>query len=217
MASIVTICNMALGNIGIDQTIENIDDNNIRARMCKLYYAEIRDQMLRDFDWNFASKVVPAGLLVQTPPPGWQFSYIYPTDCIIVRALSTEEGLRLPSWYGAGCIGDEAILAQWQRRVPFQVKANPDTTGRIIVTDLEDAYVWYTMRVTDPNQFDTKFTDALSWRLAARIGGPLKASTSIIQNCMNMAVAVVGEAAVDSYNEDGADDRRVSPSVAGRN
>jgi hypothetical protein len=218
MASVVTICNMALGRIGIDQTIENIDDNNLRARMCKLYFNESRDQVLSDFDWNFASKVVPAGLLVQTPPPGWQFSYAYPTDCITVRALSTEAGLRLPSWYGMGCEwGDDALLAQWQRRVPFQVKANPDTTGRIIVTDLEDAYVWYTMRVTDPNQFTPQFVSALAWRLAAEIGGPLKASASMVQNAMNMAISVTGQAAADAYNEDATEDRRVSPSVSGRN
>lgn len=218
MASVVTICNMALGRIGIDQTIENIDDANNRSRMCKLFYAETRDQLLRDFDWNFAKAVVAAGLVSDEMSFGWQYTYSYPNDAVVVRALTDSSGLRMPGWYSPTCaFGDYYGLQAQMRRIPFDIRANPDTTGRIIVTDLAEAYVWYTKRIEDPNQFDPLFTSALAWRLAAEIGGPLKASASVVQNAMNMAIAVTGQAATNTMNEQGMQDTRMSPSVAGRN
>lgn len=95
MASVVTICNMALGNIGITQTIENIDDNNERARVCKLYYEATRDQVIRAMSPNFAQTFVALAVVPGDPPPGWAYQYRYPTDCLYARQITDVNGSRI--------------------------------------------------------------------------------------------------------------------------
>lgn len=217
MASIVTICNMALARLGIDQTIENIDDNNNRARACKLFFDEVRDQLLRDYDWNFSLVVLSAALVADTDIPGWQYAYRYPTDCLMLRAISTASGLRLANLpFGFTCTSRDALQTALGK-IPFQIQADPSVTGRIVVSDLPEAYFWYTKQITDPNQYDPVFTSALAWRLAGEIGLMVKADPNMSRNAMNMAISVAGQAATDSYSEQAQTDTRVSPSVGGRN
>lgn len=219
MASVITVCNMALGNIGITQTIENIDDNNERARMCKLYYEPLRDQLIRKHTPNFAQAVVALALVSGDPPPGWEYQYRYPTDCLFAKQLTDEDGAR----QGASVISESVWSSDaWlglrlsQHKIPFEVRADPSVTGRIIVTDLEDAHLWYTKKVTDPNQFDPEFVVGLSWALASAIAIPLKVNPNIAQYATNMARGMMGEAQAGEQTEQQPLDDRMSPSISGR-
>ena len=215
MASVITVCNMALGNVGITQTIENIDDNNERARICKLYYEPLRDQLIRKMEPNFAQAVVALSLVSGDAPPGWEYQYRYPTDCLFAKQLTDENGARIPN-LAQFEFGDTMGLRLSQSKIPFEVRADPGATGRIIVTDLEDAYLWYTKKVTDPNQFDPEFLIGFSWVLASAISIPLKVSAPIAQYAANMARSLMGEAEVGTQSEQQPYDDRVSPSIAGR-
>lgn len=210
MTSQVTICNMALGNIGITQTIENINDNNERARVCKLYYDTMLAQLLRKHRPNFAQSVVALALVSGDAPPGWAYQYRYPTDCLFADELTDEDGARIRTEnYDPSAVVIEP-------RIPFEVRADPTSTGRIIVTDLEDAYLWYTKRITDPNQFDPEFVMGFSWALAAAIAMPLKVAPNVANYARNMAQAMAGEAQTGSLSEAERLDDRMSPSISGR-
>lgn len=211
MASVVTICNMALGNIGITQTIENLDDNNERARVCKLYYEHVRDQLIRGMEPNWAQAFVALAPVSGDAPPGWQYQYRYPTDCLYAKRVTDENGARqqVNYPYQTDTVADPPPI-------PFEIRADSGASGRIIVTDQPDAYLWYTKRVTDTNDFDPEFTMAMAWSLAAAIAIPMKVNAQVAQFASNNARQMVGEAAVGSESEAQPQDLRQSPSITGR-
>lgn len=214
--SIVNICNIALGRIGIDQTIEDIDEGNTRARNCKLFYEQCRNQTLRDFAWNFATTAIALADVAGTPPPGWSYMYRYPIDCERLLDVGDASGIRtsLVTKVGNGSAWP-AYLGENQQQ-PFQVMADQVTTGRIIVTDVPLAYAWYTKRVNDPNQFDSLFISALAWNIAGELALPLKASPALSVNAMKMYNGQKSMAEAASLSEGQEDAPPQSPSIAGR-
>ena len=58
--------------------------------------------------------------------------------------------------------------------------------GRNLLTDESPARIIYVSRVTDPNQFDAMFTEALSARLAAELAITVAESNSLYQNMMEV-------------------------------
>jgi len=58
--------------------------------------------------------------------------------------------------------------------------------GRKLLTDEGTAKIMYISRVTDPNEFDPMFIEALSARLAAELSVTLTDSNSLYQNMMEV-------------------------------
>lgn len=171
--SIVRLCNQALGHLGIDQTIEDLDDENTRARNCKLFYDEAVEMTLREFAWNWAQAVVPLAA-VPAAFPGWGYAYRYPADCVEAHALTTEAGGRiLGRWVATH---ESELWPLWQPcRIPFQVLADPQHDSlRVIVCDDPMPYLWYTRRAGNPSGWDALFRMAVAYRLAMLVAGPLR-------------------------------------------
>lgn len=175
MTSKIEIFNRALSRIGIDQFISDPNVANKQGNLYRLWYDYCVDQCLTDFPWGFATTIVSAALLDGDPPPGWQYKYAYPVDCLAGRQITDACGARtvythyLQWWWG----NQGGLLRQANKPVPWKVMS--ETIGSInrktIVTDLPQAYLLYTKRITDPNQFDQGFIDAVSWRIAMEIVG----------------------------------------------
>lgn len=219
MASEVGICNKALSRLGIDQLIESLDDPNSRARQCKLHYAETRDEVLADFPWNFAQSVVALSPVSGVEVPGWGYVYRYPTDCLQAHVVTDEVGARVPvgaAWLSCDVWNYDAQFPV-DARMPFRVMADPVTSGaKILVTDVEAAYLWFTKRVTDPNQMSALFRSALAWKLATEIALGVKADGRLHQNAIEKYVWTVSQGQAHSLNEERPDRPRVSPSIAAR-
>lgn len=214
MTSVVGICNMALGNIGITQTIENIDDNNERARVCKLYYEATRDQVIRAMSPNFAQAFVALAVVTGDPPPGWAYQYRYPADCLYALQITDVNGSRI---LALSCTnGAMTETVPQVPSIPYTVMSDPSGSGRIIATDQEDAVLWYVRRVTDPNSFDPEFVMALAWALAANIAIPMKVNANVAQFAATQARSMLGEAATGTMSEQQGRDERQSVSVTGR-
>lgn len=88
MASEVSICNQALGEIGDTTIIMALTDQNKAAKYCKLYYTDTRDALLAMFQWNFAIRRVTLAQLSATPDWGYNFQYQLPAD--IIKVLREE-------------------------------------------------------------------------------------------------------------------------------
>jgi hypothetical protein len=58
--------------------------------------------------------------------------------------------------------------------------------GRKLLTDEGTAKIIYLSRVSDPNEFDAMFVEALSARLAAELSIPLAESSTLYQNMMEV-------------------------------
>ncbi|MGI6076170.1 MAG: hypothetical protein ACOYD9_07385 [Pyramidobacter sp.] len=153
MYSEVGICNMALSNMGIGRVISKLTDATEEARTCRRFYEHARDELLREYPWNWAAGVSRLALRNETDPFG-ACVYAYPADALrICRVFSPDAPMARPNWHIRRAAGG----------------------GKAVVTDMERAWAEYTSRVTDPAEFPPLFADALSWLLAAKLTLPLKA------------------------------------------
>jgi hypothetical protein len=216
MASVIEICNRALGRIGIDQLIESLDDPNNRARNCKLQYEPCRDEVMQDFPWNFAQTCIALSLVADVEVPGWRYAYRYPANALKVHRVSDEAGIRISSVNGVSwevCNYDMLLPI----KTPFMVMADPVTDGgKLVVSDVEFAYAWYTTKVTDPSQFSPLFRSALGWRMAMELALSTKASVPLYNNASSQYGWAVSQAQVGSLNEEASDPEAQSGSVMAR-
>ena len=87
MASEVQICNMALIKIGSTRNIDSLDEQTREARYCKQLFEPVRDAVLREWDWNFATALAEL-TPVDTPAFGYSYAYELPNGCLKARRLS---------------------------------------------------------------------------------------------------------------------------------
>lgn len=217
MTAEVDIVNMALDRIGVDHTIESLDENNPRARAARRWYPHCRDAALSEAPWNWALRVVALAELVGTPPPGWSKQFRYPTDCLLLRDIVDEGGARwgLTEWVGSLYYANSYLVGR--PRYPYEVRGEDVAdTGKIILVDLDAPYALYVRKVFDPNQFDVQFVDALAWRLAIELGGTLKAQAELRAQAAS-AYATARASAWQRFLREGRPDRvPESPSITAR-
>ncbi len=211
MASPVAVCNRALSRIGIDQLMEDFNDPTTRARACLQHYDDCRLEMLQDFPWGFAQRVVALAEVADVTIPGWRYVYRYPSDCLRAQVLTDAAGGRGSMGNVFRDIWSYDLPGEMIQRVPYTIMADPVTPGaRILVTDLEQAYLWYTADVTDINQFPPLARSALSWKVASEIALVLRADTRLQQNAVQQYAWVVSQAQVGTQQE-GTPDRTPTP------
>ena len=184
MATQVDVCNWALARIAVTRTISALDETSQEASTCSLWLDQIIDLVLRDHPWPFARRDVVLALVEEQPTPEWLFSYRMPADCLRVRRIIDGKRPNLPTY-------------------PMQIAG--DDAGSLIYCDAEDAALSYTARVTDASRWPPDFADALAWRLAAEIAGPLAQSAAIADRAMRGYYAAVSKALSTALSEEQPD------------
>jgi hypothetical protein len=212
----VDICNMALSHLSMSQGIQSIDppDQSEQAKVCAFWYPKMRNWLLREAPWNFAyvNQVLASDA---TTFPGWAYAYQYPDDCLELIAITTQYGLRFGQtfwstywWPQSGGIP----------KIPTKVVQSTAVPGELaILCDLTSpVYAFYIQCVTNTQLFDVQFSDALSFYVASRVGGPLRANAQKVQACAQAAEMMKLKAIAQSMNESQQDNERVSPSISAR-
>ena len=67
------VCNMALAHLGKGR-IANIDEQTEQARQCKLFYETTKKQLLREYTWGFAKRIMKLAELTDESPY-WEYLY----------------------------------------------------------------------------------------------------------------------------------------------
>lgn len=157
----VLIANMALNLCGIGQRITALSDANDRAIACNTWYPIARDICLESYKWNFAKKTVALGLVEEftSDTAKWAYSYRYPATCLSAYYLT---------------VGTDPVT------VPIPFELNQDATGRLIMTDLEDAELEGVFAFTDPGEWSSKFSMAVASHLAQYIALPLQKDQGMV-------------------------------------
>lgn len=227
MASETELCNRALGQAGAQTTIQSIDDQRDKAaQTCRLYFGPTRDAMLRAAHWDFARKAAYLTVIKalpgtpenpstgdgywqpQYPAPPWVYSYQYPSDCIAVRYISpqlqtgwnsdqipiTPVQVGYPLYFGNLCI----------RPQKFMVAHDTDLQGqacRCVLSDQNLAIAIYTVRVTNPDLWDSSFEEGFVDALAARLVFPLSGDKTLRRDLIASAKRSILEAQARDGNE----------------
>lgn len=169
------VLNGALVKIGVKNLTGSLYDGSTEAQMGVALYGQLRDTMLREGDFGFAQRSLNLTLLKRAPdnylsgwtsaypPPGWSFEYAYPDDCLKVRSVKQAPIFvqNADPQYNAFSISNDNYLAPPQR---------------VILTNVGNALLNYTGRVTDPLLWSVDFTEAfvdgLADALVVALGQP---------------------------------------------
>ena len=178
MASQVDICNAALHLIGA-QPIVALTDANDRARVCALAFPQQRDAVLRALPWNFAITRSDT-LAAMSPAPTWGFAFRFqlPSDPYCLRVLGFEN--------------DEAE--------PWRVE------GRTVLTDVDEIKLIYIARITDSEQFDPAFLEALKFKLASELAFPITGKASLSRDLLERYEHALGDARTYDSQESSVED-----------
>lgn len=180
----VQIVNQALGFLKVG-SITAMSESSEAARRATLYWDQTLDEVLSDCDWGFARVVQTlAQLSGETATGGgWDYLYAYPPNCVRIRKAYQETASTNPDEY------------------EFEEMLSPTTATRALAANISPAYFRYTYRVTDPNQFDPKFIEALTLKLAAKMAGTLTGSEQLGSNLQNQYLIAISEAKRQNANE----------------
>lgn len=179
----VEICNIALLRLGHDRTIADLDEQSAEAGFLRAFWDSARRATLRAFNWNFALKTVALAELSETSDE-WDHVYALPAKCL--RALELVN------------VSSKAP----ENRLPYEIR------GRKVYTDQTEAVLKYVEDLEDENLFDSEFVDALAYRLAAEMAGPLTQDRARRADMFQLYRVQISEAQAADASE-----QEVSPSV----
>jgi hypothetical protein len=151
------VINLSLVRMGYKTRIGSIWEGSMAAKKALDIYAQTRDAVLREGDWQFAEQITAATLTGNAAPFPWSFEYVYPTNCIKVRNLFS-------STYAADTNNPTPTL--W-------TVADNAAAQKVIWSKAAGATLVYTAQVTNPANWEPGFVEALVAALARRLAAVL--------------------------------------------
>lgn len=200
MESPTEICNLALSHLGISKQIANIDsENSTEAKACRIFFTTVRDAILRDFAWPFATKIAELGLVEENPNDEWAYSYRMPSDCLFDRRILS--GIRTDNQ---------------DSKIPYKI--TQDATALLIFTDQSDAELEYTVREPRVNLWPSDFCIAVSFRLASYIAPMLTGGDQfkLGDRAIKYYQFELGKAQSNAFNEEQPDKKVEAESIRAR-
>ena len=152
-----------------------LTDGTPQANACNALFQTALDDSLQDFEWRFATAIVPLVPSGAAPLP-WSYQYLRPTGCVKARAV----------------LDPTLAAAYLQTARRFTIPPSPFSEGSFLVSgdmvtgfwsNVANAVLVYTTDQTDPAQWEPAFTNALSWRVAMEIALPITNSAEIMDRC----------------------------------
>ena len=174
------IFNIALKNLRVSIGIQNSNRTDKNTIVLNEFYDSAREQVLKDFDWNFANSYRELSLTGNIPGnPKFLYEYDYPNDCIFAREI-------VP--YNGGEI------------IEFEVAANV-TGQKVINANITPVILRYTKSVDNETFFTTEFVMALCWYLAFLAAPAITGNRSIQSDCLNVYTSMLAKAKAINASE----------------
>ena len=159
MASVTDMVNVALRRIGATP-ITSLSDGSTSANAADDLYTELRDELLRSHNWNFATKRIK--LAQSATAPAFEFDYAYPFPSDWLRTVSVHDN---DAGHGTILYRSEIVNNQ-----------------RCVVTSADQVYLRYIYQCTDPNLMTADFRSALQYAIARDLAVPLSGSRSMMND-----------------------------------
>lgn len=172
----IVACNLALSHIG-QSPIVSLEDANESARALNRIFTISRDVALRAKNWKFAKVKIALVEIADQTIPGWIYVYGYPAKALCVRKVFID------------------IESPDPEKMEYDTMFIPALSRKVIVTNVENAYVEYTYQVENAELWDTSFIMALSFLLAAQVAKPLTANDDIAKLMLQIYGSLVSDAA----------------------
>lgn len=166
----IRICNLALARLGCE-LISDFDESSKAARMCKVIYPMLRDELISEHGWSCMRKLADLVELENEESSLGSYVYQRPSDCVVPLDI-------LP--LGSG--------TRWT------------ILGDTIVTDTEDAELMYIYQETNPEKFNWPFMRALVNRLIIYLVPSMIGDSDKAEKYLREAEARIALAKTDDAN-----------------
>ena len=151
MPSETEIASNALTKLGAQPITDINDPSQQRAVLCKAYYYNTRDAVLRAYPWNCAIDRKALALSIDTPLYGYSYKFQLPVDPYCLRVLEVEDDI--------------------EHKIE----------GRFLLANESSVNIKFIKRVTDTGLFDSLLQEAIECRLAAELAYPVTGTPTLIQ------------------------------------
>lgn len=166
------IFNITLKNLRVSVGIQNSNQSDKNTVVLNEFYDIAREQVLKDFDWNFANSYRELSLTGNIPQnPKFLYEYDYPNDCVFAR---------------------EIIPYVDSKMVEFEIAANTDGQ-KVINTNQTPAILRYTKTVDNETFFSAEFVMALCWYLAFLAAPAITGNRAIQSDCLNVYTNILAK------------------------
>jgi len=156
MAATITktsICNLALGWLRANLIANYDTDVSVEAKLCRANYDRLREAVLEEKEWRFATGRVKLALSASTPVFGYSHKFSIPPEVIRVLSCSRDAS-----------VGNTDNDIEWERE------------GDFVMAYREMLYSRCTFNIEATTQFSPGFVQAFATRLAAELAVPLTGS-----------------------------------------
>jgi hypothetical protein len=180
------IANLALSHLGIGKDISDLDaERSQEARAIRRVWHVALKEVLRDYDWPFASKTLTLAEIEEDPTEEWAYAYVYPSDCVKFRRILS--GNRNETQ---------------DSRIPYRVVQHDGATA--LYTDMELAQGEYTVLVDQTGYYPPDFVMAFSFKLAFLVAAQLTAGDpfKLRVQALQMYQMSISKAVANGANED---------------
>lgn len=155
MLSKLDIANLALGRLGTSVGITDyLGDTTAQAKIVRRHFRMSLDTLLEKHEWNFATKTAALTLISEDTEEILRYLYQVPSEALVVRQVS--EAKKFPPFEQ---YEDEKV--RWEQLYSI--------TGVRIRSNIKDAHVKYTVRLSEDLTFPNHFGRALAAQLALDI------------------------------------------------
>jgi hypothetical protein len=175
------ICNLALAYLAKGR-ITSLTQNTEDARQCAMHYDHCRRLLLRSYRWGFARRIKKLALSASSVP-GWEYVYGYPSSCLSVRFVFTEDGAERK----------EMTKDEYEVAVVDGVK--------VLCTDVEEAWCEYTEDVTEVAKMTEEFVEALARYLAASMAVVLTGNDGMMNMNYQLMQTALAQAQTEAARE----------------
>ncbi len=160
LTSKTDICNLALAELGARRITSYDADTTVEANACRLHLDHVVDTLLERHQWSFATarRTLPA--LAATPTSEWTKYWQLPGDCVRLIRISTGDT--------ENPVRDFAIEG---RRI--LTRGGGDSLLIVYVTNARTVPEWIPL-----------FSDAVVYKLAARIAGDVTQNPALADGCL---------------------------------
>ena len=203
----VDICNLALSYLGDTATVASIDppEGSAQAQHCARFYPVALKLLLESHAWNFVTTRAALAVVVDGYTDQWRFAYALPSDA--TNVLSVLPQSQYPADYFGTAIRNYwgwvwPLLWELDSRCDFQI--GMIGAQQVILSNSENAIARYTIATVQPGIFPALFADALAWKLAAMLAGPLmkgESGAAESKRCLQMHTIVLAQAEARDANQ----------------
>lgn len=222
MANAIDICNLALSHLGDTATVASIDppSGSAQSQHCARFYPIARDTLLEMHAWNFSTTRAALALLDETNE-SWLYVYAVPANVVnVISVLPSDAGddyeiSTMPVPFPAIPVPGSPTVYVPQ---PYAMETLTDGT-QVILTNVEDAVLRYTVKPTDPTVFTPLFVLTLSWHLASMLAGAIlkgDAGAAEGKRCVQMTQAYLQQARMSDSNQRSTKPQPSVPWIAAR-